>query len=168
MVLIVIALICIALCYKWGDLKNWRLYYPTILFYIIGNAFEHIVTYKRKLWEVTTFGIDTLADWFIEFIIYPFIIILFLSRYPRTITKRILFTGSFIFILSLVEYIGNKNGVIVYYDEWNIIWTIFLYFGMFILFLIHCKNEILAWIILFALMGLGMLYFDIPLSDLKR
>lgn len=34
-----LACLFILVCYKWGDWRNWKTYYPTILFLIAGTLF---------------------------------------------------------------------------------------------------------------------------------
>lgn len=168
MALIILSMIFIYLCYKWGDWKNWRLYYPTMLFYIIGVLIEHTITNKNKLWVIQgSFWNDFLADNFIAYFIFPFIIIIFLSNYPPKIIIQTLYIFMFVFSLSSIEYIAYVRKGISYHNGWTFGWSMLLYFGMFPLFRLHYKKPIMTWFIFFALVVGGMLYFKIPLSDLK-
>ena len=168
MALIIISILCIGLCYKWGDWRNWRLYYPTMLFYVIGQLTETIITDDKTLWSIH--GLmwnDALADYFMAFFIFPFIIILFLSNYPKKITRQILRILIFVFALSLIEYTAQISNVITYHNGWSFGWSILLYIGMLPLLRLHYKNSLLALVIFFALIGTGIVYFGIPIGDLK-
>lgn len=157
------------LCYKWGDWKNWKLYYPTILFYIIGNLTENIITNKKPLWLF--YGLspaDRLADYMFGFLIFPCVIILFLSNYPKGKIKQIAFSSMFIFVMSFIELILYYCEELKYYHGWNVGWSVLLYIGVFPLLRIHYKNPLLAWLILFILIAGGMFYFKIPLMSLAR
>jgi hypothetical protein len=50
---IILIIISIFLCWKYGDWKNWRLYYPTILYMVIGNLTCDILVYRNPLWSYT-------------------------------------------------------------------------------------------------------------------
>ncbi len=81
MPLVIIALIFILLSLKWGDWKNWRLYYPTILMYIIATLSSNLLTYKKELCIIRgSFWNDILANYFIACVIFPCIIVIY-SRY---------------------------------------------------------------------------------------
>jgi hypothetical protein len=166
--LIIIAVVCFGLCYKWGDWKNWKLYYPTILFYIIATLTAHILMEKQQLWSVhVLFDSDMLADYFMSCILFPPVVILFLCNYPKQITKKIMYIFVFVFTFSLTEYIAGIQKAITYGNKWNFISAILLYIGTFIMLPLHHKKPLFAWLILFAMAVGAMFYFHIFLSDLK-
>jgi len=168
MELIIISMICIGLCYKGGDWKNWRRYYPTIIFYVVVAITSHIITVNKPLWVIHNFfNIDILANYFMSFFIAPSIIILFLSNYPNQKIKQIVHIIFFVSIPSLIEYIGYLRKTITYHNGWSFGWTIILYIGMFSIIRLHYKKPILACLIFFAMVVGGMFYFNISLSDLK-
>jgi len=166
--LIIISMIFIGLCCKWGDWKNWRIYYPTIIFYIIVAITSHIITVNKPLWVIHNFfNIDILANYFISGFIAPSIIILFLYNYPNQKIKQIAHIIFFVFIPSLIEYIGYLRKTITYHNGWSFVWTVILYIGMFSMIRLHYKKPLLTWLIFFAMIVGGMFYFKISLSDLK-
>jgi hypothetical protein len=168
MALITIAIIFIFLCYKWGDWKNWKLYYSTIIYSFVGVLTENIIRDEKKLWVIHgSFWNDTTTDYFISCFIFPCIIILFLSNYPKGIIRQIRYLLVFQLCLSSLEYIAYINKGIFYYNGWSFIWSVFLYIGMFPLFRLHYKHPLLGWLVLFTLIGGGMFYFNIPLSNFE-
>ena len=168
MSLIILAAIFISLCYKWGDWKSWRLYYSTFLFYIIGALTAHILTSPKDLWLIHfSFWNNTFANYFIAFFIFPCIITLFLTYYPKQIFTQVVYILSYVFALSLIEYIAYIKKAIYYYNGWTFGWSVLLYLGMFSLFRLHYKSKGWAWFIFFLSIGAGVIYFKIPLSSFK-
>lgn len=168
MALIIIAIILILLCYKWGDWKNWKLYYSTIIFSFAGVLTENIIRDEKKLWLIHgSFWSDTTADYFISCFIFPCIIIIFLSNYPKGIKRQIMYMLLFEISLSLIECITYINKGIFYYNGWSLMWSVFLYIGMFPLFRLHYKHPLLGWMVLFVLISGGLFYFNIPLSKFE-
>jgi hypothetical protein len=45
--------IWILAAYKWGDWRNYKKYYPTILFMISGDLVYQFLTYDYPLWELS-------------------------------------------------------------------------------------------------------------------
>jgi hypothetical protein len=165
MTLIIIAIIFAGLCYKWGDWKNWKLYYSTFIFNFVGVLTENIIRDVKMLWEIHgSFWNDTTADYFISCFIFPSIIILFLSNYPKGIIRQIRHFLIFQTCLCSLEYIAYLNKGIFYYNGWSFIWSVFLYVGMFPLLRLHFRHPLLGWLALFVLVGGGLFYFKIPLN----
>lgn len=168
MALIVMSLVCIGLCYKWGKWKNWKIYYSTILFYIIGMLTAEIITDDKPLWLIKySFWNNTLADYFIGYFIFPCIIILFLSNFPKHKIRQIAYIFIFVFVLSSVEYVAHIRKAISYHNGWTFVWSILLYIGMFPLLQLHYKKPLLAWLIFFTMVMIGSFYFKISLIALK-
>lgn len=103
--LIILAIVCIVLCYIWGNFKNLKEYYPTFLFYFLINLIQYSLTSNKTLWSFKDlFYNDTLADYFIASIIAPCVIIIFLSNYPTKIAKQFVYIFYFVCPLTIVEY----------------------------------------------------------------
>lgn len=162
MTLVILGIISIGACYKWGDWKNWERYYSTLLFYNIGALTENIITNNKSLWLFYgSYSIDRLADYIFGFLIFPCIIIIYLSSYPKGRLKQILFMLAFILFMSFVEIILYYTGELRYYNGWNVGWSILLYVGVFPLLRLHYKNPLLAMLVLMILTVSGSLYFGI-------
>ena len=168
MMRIVLAILFICLCFKWGDRKNWKLFYPTVLFYIISNLSYDILTYSKPLWLYSgSFWNHTFADYFVAFFTYPAIIILFLSNFPKKILRQVLYIVFWVFIMSFVEYIMHINGGIKYYNGWSIGWSILFDSIMFSLLFLNYKKPLLSWIISIVLAFSLMFIFNIAFSSLR-
>lgn len=76
--------------FKWGDWKNWREYYPTILFFIGGDLLKNFLFHYYHMWQYKE---TILAENFlighpainlmIIAIYYPATILIFLGHYPK-------------------------------------------------------------------------------------
>src|SRR5665647_1543165 len=85
-----IAILVIAICFKWGDWRNWRLYYPTILYFIIGDVTGYVLLHNTHMWLYdgwTAYG-HFMPDIFFAVFVYPFMIIMFLTYYPEHPKKK--------------------------------------------------------------------------------
>jgi len=51
MLIFVLLLFSILIAWKWGDWQNWTLYYPTILYMILGDLAYIILSRDKLLWE---------------------------------------------------------------------------------------------------------------------
>lgn len=109
---------------------------------------------------------DRLSDFILGFLIFPSIIIVYLSNYPKRKYFQMVYILAFTMSLSLIEYIVYLKKGILYYNGWNIGWSVLIYLGAFPLLRLHHTNPLLAWLIFFALTGAGIFYFKIPISQL--
>lgn len=51
---VVYCILFVFVCWLKGDWKNWRKYYPTILFFALGEMELNFIFYKHSLWEYTS------------------------------------------------------------------------------------------------------------------
>lgn len=164
---IVIAIVFICLCFKWGDWRNWKLFYPTILFFIISNLSYDILTYSKPLWLYGgSFWNHTFADYFIAFFTFPSVIILFLSNFPKNL-KQVWYITLWVFGMSFLEYIVHIKGGIRYYNGWNLGWSILFNSIMFPLLFLNYKKPLLSWIVSIVLAFAFMFIFKVPFSSLR-
>ena len=87
---ILLAFISIAICYKFGNWRNWKKYYPTILFFILSNLACVILIYNHQLWayESKILG-HTFADLLICVTVYPSTVMMFIPHLPSKPIKSI-------------------------------------------------------------------------------
>ncbi|MCB2295663.1 hypothetical protein LGK95_19490 [Clostridium algoriphilum] len=131
---ILLAVVSIAICYKFGDWKNWKKYYPTILFLILSNVVCIFLTYNHTLWLYDTKILNhSFCDLFICITVYPSTVMLFIPNFPKKMTKIIIHISFYVVVFTIAECIGLKLGYFSHFNGWNI-WfsTIFNY----ILFLV--------------------------------
>lgn len=145
---IVLGLICIILCYKFGDWKNWRLYYPTILFFMFGEVLFDVMVYKSHLWSYYANGTsDEIIDLLWIFTIFPPTVLIYLYRMPEALLKKVLYIALWIAIYVGIELILNLSGHFIYKNNWSILWSILLDTVVFTALALHHKKPFLGWAI---------------------
>lgn len=165
---IILGFIWIYACFKFGDWKSWKLYYPTILYYLVGDLSCKILTYNYPLWILQGFlGKNIFNDYFVTVVYFPCIIILYLSNYPDQLIKKIIHITFYVFILSSIEFIARFSGKIIYYNGWNLMWNTLFYFIMFIMIRLHYKKPFLTWFISMLLAFAVLFIFKIPFETIK-
>jgi len=165
---IFLAVVSIAICYKLGDWRNWRKYYSTILFLILSNVVCILLTYKHTLWLHETEIINhTFCDLFICITVYPSIVMLFISRFPKKITEIITHISFYVAIFTIAEFIGMTLGYFTHHNGWNIWFSLIFNYILFSVLYLHYKRPLYAWII--ALISPHILFFlmKIPYNSIK-
>ena len=159
------AIISVFICWKWGNWRNWRAYYPTIIFFIMGNLAYIVLTAHKPLWKAggilaqyPVLDISTIV------VLYSCTVILYLTFLPRmnTLKKRSAYIALWIAIYSLMELVSWLTGHFYYYNGWCFIYSVFFNVLMFPILLLHYRKPFLAWPICIVL-AYGMLFlFNIP------
>lgn len=156
------------IAWKYGDWINWNKYYPTVLYFIIGDLVYNFLTYNLPLWKYEPSIMNsTLADLLIAVVVFPSTVLLFLPYLPDKITQQIIYIAKWVAIYSTVEWIYYNLGFISYHNGWNIGWSIVFYFIMFSLLWLHYKRPLWAWPISMALAFLTLYIFGIPFSSMR-
>ena len=164
--LIILIIVSVFLCWNYGDWKNWKLYYPTILYLIIGDLSCEILTFGKPLWSYTTmFLSDITTDFLVIVFIYPCTIILFLTYYPKLFKKQVAYILLWVFIYSSVEYISSIIGGFSYSNGWTMGWSILFNCIMFPLLYLHYKRPLCVWLISMALACMILYIFKIPVAS---
>ena len=163
-----IAALLFLICLKWGDWKNWRKYYPTILYVIVWDLLYNLFTINHPLWRLDHPILKhTFSDILIAFVVLPCSILMYLPYIPKkTIVKQILHIAFWVFLFSLIEVIALTLHTISYYNGWNIWWSIGFNVTMFSMVRIHYENPLLAWPISGLLFILVLIIFKLQLSSL--
>ena len=138
----------IYVAYRAGDWRNWRKYYPTILFFWCGDLIYNIVFYKKPLWvfENPAFS-HQFTDLLSLFIVFTCTVLIFIPRYPKPFGKQLVYLGYWILLYSGIEWIFYVLGGITYENGWNIWWSVLHNVYQFILLIIHQSKPILAWVL---------------------
>jgi hypothetical protein len=161
---------------KWGDWKNWRLYYPTWLFFIGGDLFKNALLRNHRLWsyqETTTWGSKILIghmaiDILIMLLAYPSTLLIYLGRFPTGRLKQIGWILLWVVIYSLIEFINLKYlHLIEHHRGWNMFWSILFNIVMFTTLKIHVTKPLLAWSISILFLIFLMQIMKVPISVLK-
>jgi len=155
------------LCFLYGAWKNWKEYYPTFLYVLVGDLAYNFIFYDKALWEYNKLVSHTFSDFLIAAVAFPCAIILFLTHYPSKMWKQAVYILFWTAINTAVEYASYRLGFIVYSNNWNIVWSLVLYCIAFILIRVHYLKPLAVWPISFALAYITMLIFGVPLIGLK-
>jgi hypothetical protein len=159
------AAVLIFVCSKKHLWENWKEYYSTILYLFIGSVVCHLLSYQKPLWDFSMlFYQYPVLNITLTSVLYPSTVILFLSFYPKTITRKILYNLLWIALYSGVEYLSFLCGDFIYLNGWNIYYTTLFNTIMFPMIRLHYKKPLLTWPISAALAFLLLWFFHIPLS----
>ncbi|MBC8062895.1 MAG: hypothetical protein H7Y18_19875 [Clostridiaceae bacterium] len=168
MYLILLATLSIIICYKLGDWRNWKIYYPTILFFILSSVVCILLTYDHPLWLYESSIINhTFTDLFISITVYPCTIMMFIPHLPKEIRKIILHIFIYVIVYTVPEFIAVKIGYFTYHNGWSIWHTLIFNAIMFPIIILHHKKPIYAWIV--ALISPHILFFimKIPYNSIR-
>ncbi|WP_425467140.1 CBO0543 family protein [Pseudalkalibacillus caeni] len=160
--------------WKWGDWKHWRKYYPTILFFILGDLLYQFLLHDHSMWKFEPVGVDkelpinhTTIVLSVIFIKYPATILIFLGRFPEGRFKQIIHIATWIAIYVINEYLTLKLNGMTYHNGWNFASSLFFTIVMFLILRIHHTRPLLAWIF----SGIFILFlwkvFHVPFDILK-
>ncbi|WP_077617567.1 CBO0543 family protein [Bacillus sinesaloumensis] len=160
---------------KWGDWKGWRTYYPTILFFIVGDLIKNILyhdywvwTYQETLFAQNILLNHTFISFLIMFVSYPATVLIFLGRYPEGKWKQILWTGLWMALYIFVEYINLEYlQLIKHHHGWSMGWSILFNLVMFPMLRLHQKNPLIAWGLSIVWIIFLILMFPIPMDYIK-
>ncbi|MFC4802269.1 MULTISPECIES: CBO0543 family protein [Neobacillus] len=158
--------------WRWGDWRNWKEYYPTILFFVTVNFFISIIMYEYPLWTYKeSFFIPnhTIVDFIIAFLIFPQMAFIFLSKYPfqASLLKQIGYASIWVIFGIAIESLFKAANLISYDHGWNFWWSLIVWIFMFFGLRLHHTRPILAWFLCFACTIFLILYFHIPITKYK-
>jgi hypothetical protein len=159
----------------WGDWKQWRDYYPTILYYIIGDLLKFALLYHYTMWtyQETIMGESilrnhTIISIMIMVIVYPSTILIYLGRFPQTRWRKLAWISFWTILYTSVEFINEKYlNLINHHHGWNIGWSLLFNFVMFTLLRIHFKNPLLAWGLSIPWVIFLLNVFNVPIDRMK-
>lgn len=164
----IFALTAILVTWKWGDWRNWEKYYPTILYFIIGDLTYNFLVYNKPLWsyESTMFN-HTLIDILITFTVFPCVVLLFIPHMPKGLGKQTLYIMTWTALALIIEVLLHAGGWFSYHNGWNLGWSVVHDVIMFMLIWLHYIRPLWVWpmsiIIAFAILAI----FNIPFSSMK-
>jgi hypothetical protein len=163
----IIGIISILATLKWGNLKKWKEYYPTILYFFVGNLTYMVLTQRKPLWYFgETLGHYTVFEITMMILLYPSTSILFLSYFPNTHSrmKCIMYITVCVLAFSAFEYLAHITGGISYSNGWNIFYSVIFNAVMFPLLILHFRRPLLVWPISAIIAFAFMFLFDIPFT----
>jgi hypothetical protein len=160
---------------KWGDWRNWSNYYPTILFFMVGDLLKNFLYYQHWMWtyKETMFAENilrnhTIINLLVIFIGYPSTLLLFLGRFPLTKWKQGLWVAFWVFLYSILEYINLHYFYLIrHHNGWSMTWSVIFNIVMFPMLYIHHKKPLLAWGLSAIWILFLLMMFPIPLEKMK-
>ncbi|MFP5111492.1 CBO0543 family protein [Bacillaceae bacterium C204] len=155
--------------YKWGDWRNWKQYYPTILFFIIGDFLYNFLLYKQSMWLFHDLILPnhTMITILAMVVSYTATVLIYLGRFPEGGKKRSLWFLIWVGIYLCVEYVNNKFGFITYHNGWNLWWSVLFTGIIFLILPIHHKKPLLAWLLSIIIIVSLLSIFDVNISEMK-
>lgn len=173
---IILNVLFILAAWRWGDWRNWRKYYPTILYLLIGDLLYNFLCYNYPLWKFNAVSFDkfiysnhTLITLGIDFINFPAIVLMYLGNYPNGKIKPLLYIFfAWVLFNTTIEFtsLTTIKGI-AHYNGWDIWWSILLNIIFFVMLRVHYLRPLLAWVISFGIIILFWLYFGLPIQNMK-
>ena len=165
---IIVSVLMIFAAWRWGDWRNWKSYYPTMLFFALGDFVYGILTYNHPLWEFESPILKTtLSDLLICLVFFPATVLVYVPNYPTVLKKQILYVLLWIIIYTVTKKVSHDLGFFSYHNGWNIWWSILFNFIMFPTLILHHKKPLWA-LLISAIVGTAVLvYFKVPFSSMK-
>lgn len=150
---------------KYGDWKHWKNYHATMIFLAFSNMLYNFLTENYRLWVMKP---DVLLNFKITEIVYTVVVLtgttlIFLSRFPQTLKKQIIYIIKWIMVYVAVEWILFKTGRIQYEHGWCLLNTAIFDAVMFPSLYLHHKKPLLAYLEFTIITIWAVVYFKIPI-----
>ncbi|KAA0548993.1 hypothetical protein FZW96_03515 [Bacillus sp. BGMRC 2118] len=159
--------------WKWGDWKNLERYYPTILFFFLGDLlYQYLLADIYPMWRYNPQGVDediglthTHVSLSIMLIKYPATILIYLSKFPLSNTLKQMCWFLFWVLLYMINEMSDRSfHLITYHNGWGFSWSILFNIVMFSLLKLHFHRPILTWILSVIFIVFLWNIFDVPSS----
>ncbi|MBM7570872.1 CBO0543 family protein [Aquibacillus albus] len=153
----------------WGDWRNWRKYYPTILFFIIGDFLYNFLLYKKSMWIFHDMILPnhTIITLLAMAVSYTATVLIYLGKFPEDWKKRSLWFLLWFGIYLSIEIVNSNLGFITYHNGWNIGWSALFTGIIFIILPIHHKRPLTAWLLSIVIIIALLSIFDVNMNDMK-
>lgn len=145
--------------WQWGDWKNWKVYYSTILFFILASFYYISIYHNYPLWRYEPLpplnhilSNSTLIAVAITFIVFPCTTLIYLGNYPDG-KKQYFYLVFWITLYTLIELVMFLLHGITYHHDWNLAWSIVFNIALFSSIRLHFLRPWFGWVtgIVFAL-----------------
>ncbi|MDQ6595835.1 hypothetical protein E2K98_18070 [Bacillus salipaludis] len=170
MIAIAYSIIWIVAAFKLAD-RNWKPYYPTLLYASFGNALYELICYKYQLWQMEPNGLPFAMIPMLLLILLgmPLSTWIYLSKYPfrKGLSSQVLYISLFVVLFVILEFLSIKWGAITYHHNWNLLWSLLFVIVMFIMLRIHYQRPLLALILSVIFSVFLCLMFDVSLDKMK-
>lgn len=162
---LIIALFTIYSTWRYGDWENWHKYHTTMIYIATGGLLYEFLAHDNKLW---TFHPDFLMNEQLTVLVYalvtmPLSVLIFLSRYPRTFRKQLLYLMKWVLIYASVELLLQSCGRISYNHGWSFYYSLLFDMMMFPMLILHHWKPLRAYLLSVVIIFLLMQWLHIPL-----
>jgi hypothetical protein len=145
--------------------RNWKLYYPTLLYAALGNGLYELLCYNYPLWKMEPNGLvfSMIPILLLTLIGMPLSTWVYLSHYPsgKRLHSQALYIGLYCVVFIILEYIAVKFGSITYHNGWNLLWSLLFVIVMFVMLRLHFLRSLIAIMISVAFAFSLCLVFDV-------
>lgn len=160
---------CLLLMLRFGDWKNYKKYYPTILFMIIGDLLYNLFTYQAPTWKYNSDFIlpnHTLVNLWIMMTVYPATVLIYLPHFPEKRSKQVLYILFWVLLYGIIELAGFYIfNAIEHLNGWNMWWSLWFNLILFTMLPIHHKRPILAWGLSFIVIIFLLIMFNVNILE---
>ncbi|WP_264806834.1 CBO0543 family protein [Cytobacillus sp. NCCP-133] len=162
--------------WKWGDWRNWKKYYSTILFFIIGDLIYSYLLYNYPMWQFhpsfdkAILPNHTLISLAVEFISFPVKVLIYLGNFPehKNKVKQLYYILTWVIFFTVFEFTSiNIWGGLSHHNGWNMLYTFFFYIVIFVMLRLHQNRPLLAWAFSFVIITFLLFSFDVPIGSMK-
>ncbi|MCA1056664.1 hypothetical protein LCM10_16900 [Rossellomorea aquimaris] len=161
--------------WRFGNWKEFPTFYPTMLFFIIGDLLSQFLLFDYPMWKFQSSDFisqslhlnHTIIALLKMLIQYTSTVAIFIGRLPDTLPKKILWVLLWSGIYAITEGMTYAFGIMTYHHGWHFGWDLVFTVMMFTMLIIHHKNPILAWAASLPIIIALWVIFDIPYSVLK-
>ncbi|PLS04263.1 CBO0543 family protein [Neobacillus cucumis] len=165
-------LIYITATWKFADWRNWKKYYPSILFIVSVDFFISVLMYEYPLWTFRGSLMvpnHTIADFIIAFITFPNLTLLYLSMFPYKLHwfKQFVYIAVWVIIEVMLESLFMFAKLISYHHGWGFGWSCIVWIFLFIGLRLHQTRPLWAWVLCFVCTAFLILYFHIPVTTFR-
>lgn len=165
----ILLFISIFITWKWGDWRNWELYYSTILYMIFADLAYIILSFNKPLWQYES---PIFSSHFVEsliaFVVFPCTCLVFLPLFSKVSKpKALVYILLWALLYSCVEYVSFRLGYFSYHYGWNLYWSFGFNCLMFPLLILHYKKPLWVWPPSIALAFLTIYLFDLRYAIFK-
>jgi len=168
---IVFGIIFLLIGWRFGDWRNFKKYYPTILYFIIGDLLYNMLTYEHSLWTYNKDWIlpnHTVINLFVMVTVYPATVITYLFHFPKKKIKQIFYILFWVILFIVWELLNlHAFGLIKHFHGWNIWWSFLFDIIIFIMLPIHHKRPFVAWGLSIIIIIFFLTVFNVNIFELK-
>ena len=148
--------------------KTWRnfpKYYKSLTYVSIVNSLYYFLCKRHLVWEFIPLGIDwKFLRTVHTIIVTPLIVLLFLSNFPKTFLKQMIYIIKWVLGAILVEFVVHKLKLIQYKHGWNIFWSALLYLKMFVYSHLFTKKPLMTWFLSLCSCTFFIIKFKVPIK----